>query len=232
MTVARLSISLLLLLLPLCLAQQSPSVAISTQPAPSPLPDVVLNVPRLHVGKLQLVVKNLTAHVSLNARVGNLVKLNAGVNASLQYVNLTISDVNAQVYLGVKLDNLVKIVNTTLDTVDALPDILNAVNGLLGQLINSTTGNILQRIIDPLGSIIERTLDSTGAVLSTTVLGNVKNLFQLLTTVTQAQQVVSTFSDPLSGALVEVISSLDGSQILGTRVINPGSLLGGIDLPV
>jgi hypothetical protein len=43
-----------------------------------PCPDVFLDVPNLSVNQIYLAVDNLEAHVSLNAKVANLVQLTAG----------------------------------------------------------------------------------------------------------------------------------------------------------
>jgi hypothetical protein len=53
-------------------------------------PDVWLNVPNLSVQEISLVVENLQAHVSISANVANLVSINAGVDVSIDTVNLTI----------------------------------------------------------------------------------------------------------------------------------------------
>jgi hypothetical protein len=54
-------------------------------------PDVWLNVPDLSVDEISIVVEDLQAHVSLSAGVANLVSLNAGVDVSIDKVNLTIT---------------------------------------------------------------------------------------------------------------------------------------------
>lgn len=66
-------------------------------------PDVYLNVPELHVGRIELDVEQLSADINLNANVANLVQLNAGVQVSIQKVNITISEVDAEVELVVRL---------------------------------------------------------------------------------------------------------------------------------
>lgn len=76
------------------------SVSLATTGA---APDVYLNVPELHVGRIELDVENLSADLNLNAKVANLVQLNAGVQVSIQKVNLTISEVDAEVELVVRL---------------------------------------------------------------------------------------------------------------------------------
>jgi hypothetical protein len=66
-------------------------------------PDVYLNVPELHVGRIELTVDELKADINLNAKVANLVQLNAGVQVSIQKVNITIAEVDAEVELVVRL---------------------------------------------------------------------------------------------------------------------------------
>jgi hypothetical protein len=53
-------------------------------------PDVWLNVPNLSVDEISLVVENIQAHVSISATIANLVSRNAGVDVSIDKVNLTI----------------------------------------------------------------------------------------------------------------------------------------------
>src|ERR1700683_4334581 len=62
-------------------------------------PDVLLNVPQLSVGRIELDVDNLKADINLNANVASLVKINAGVAVSITKVNITIADVEAQLEL-------------------------------------------------------------------------------------------------------------------------------------
>lgn len=54
-------------------------------------PDVWLSVPNLSVDRISLIVENLTAQVSLTASVAGLVSINAGVDVSIDKVNLTIA---------------------------------------------------------------------------------------------------------------------------------------------
>ena len=72
-----------------------------------------------------MVVDDLFAHVSLNAKAANLVTLDAGVDVSIKKVNLTIADVDAQVQLTVRLGNVNKIVNRVMDSLDKNPNLLN-----------------------------------------------------------------------------------------------------------
>ena len=74
-------------------------------------PDVLLVVPELHVGRIELDVDNLQANLNLNADVASLVQINAGVAVSITKVNITITDVDAELELIVRLGHLVDIVN-------------------------------------------------------------------------------------------------------------------------
>lgn len=58
--------------------------------------DVFLDVPNLSVGSINLHVGKLEAQVSLSAKVGTLLVLDAGVSANIEKVNLTITGVQAQ----------------------------------------------------------------------------------------------------------------------------------------
>ncbi|GAB7342738.1 hypothetical protein MBLNU457_g0885t1 [Dothideomycetes sp. NU457] len=134
-------------------------------------PDVYLNVPELHVGRIELDVENLSADLNLNAKVANLVQLNAGVQVSIQKVNLTISEVDAEVELVVRLGHLVDTVGRVFDSLDLNPllistignvtsavsnvvgDVVGAVDGLLGSITNG--GQTLNFLVDNLGNIVQ-----------------------------------------------------------------------------
>ena len=69
-------------------------------------PDVLVDVPNLSVDDIRLDVQNVHATVALDARVANLVVLNAGAEASIDRVRLLISGVRAEARLIVRLDKL------------------------------------------------------------------------------------------------------------------------------
>jgi hypothetical protein len=66
-------------------------------------PDVLLDIPNVSVDEIKLDVENLQAHVSLDARVANLVRITAGVDASIDKVHLEIKGVQATALLIVRL---------------------------------------------------------------------------------------------------------------------------------
>lgn len=146
--------------------------AASTQTAP----DVYLNVPTLSVGRIELDVDNLAADINLNANVASLVSLNAGVQVGITKVNLTITDIDAQLELVVRLGkdyrrsrridvsadsllpsgHLVDIVNRVFSSLDLNPLLINTLGN-----VTSVVNNVVGAVDGLLGSITQggKTLD-------------------------------------------------------------------------
>ncbi|KAI4853355.1 hypothetical protein E4T44_00887 [Aureobasidium sp. EXF-8845] len=134
-------------------------------------PDVYLNIPELHVGRIELTVEKLSADLNLNAKVANLVQLNAGVQVAVEKINITISEVDAEVELVIRLCHLVDIVGRVFDSLDlnpllistignatqlvssAITDVVGAVDGLLGSITQG--GSTLNFLVDNLGNIVQ-----------------------------------------------------------------------------
>lgn len=109
----------------------------------STAPDVLLQVPELHVGRIELVVEKLQADLNLNAKVAGLVQINAGVAVSVEKVNITIADVDVNLELVVRLGNLVDIVERVFDSLDLNPLLLSLignVTNLVGEVIGAVDG--------------------------------------------------------------------------------------------
>jgi hypothetical protein len=87
-------------------------------------PDVLVDVPQVHVDEISLEVQDLNARVSLEADVLQLLKLHVGIDATLGRVQLTIKGVEAQALLKVRLDNVAKILDRVLTTIDNNPEIV------------------------------------------------------------------------------------------------------------
>ncbi|WP_242571270.1 hypothetical protein [Streptomyces sp. NP-1717] len=96
-------------------------------------PDVYLDVPVLNIEEIQLDVQDLRAHVSLQAEVLDLLKLNVGADVTLGSVDLDIKGVEAQAQLKVRLHNVATIVNRVLTTIDRNPEILEHLSRGLGE---------------------------------------------------------------------------------------------------
>jgi len=197
-------------------------------------PDVWLNVPNLSVGRIELDVEDLRADINLNAQVASLVTLNAGVAVSIQEVNLTIADVEAELELIVRLGHLVNIVNRVFESLDLNPLLISAINnvtsllepivGVIDGLLGSITqgGTTLNFLIDNLGNIVQEvggTSTIVGNYLTNmTDTGATKNLGSGL--------VQKTFSYTPLNALVDIVFNTAG-QVVQAAVQKAGSGGGG-----
>jgi hypothetical protein len=130
-----------------------------------------------------------------------LLHLNAGVDASINKVSLTIQNVTAKVLLEARLANVVAMVDSVLSSIDLNP-IIATLGEDLGQIINDTTGlisgvssgltersfvldqNILysvnnyagqthrNRILTQTGSIVDQFLDNDGNIYDQQTVGS------------------------------------------------------------
>lgn len=112
----------------------------TAQPGLTPNRDVILEVPELSVDSIGLTVKDVRAHVSLDANAMNLVQITAGVDVYIKQVQLGIVGVFAQAFLYVDLDNVARIVDRVVLTLDRNPDILAQVLKTVDTAVGSLTG--------------------------------------------------------------------------------------------
>ena len=106
----------------------------------TPNRDVILEIPELSVDSIGLTVSDVRAHVALDANAMNLVQITAGVDVGIKKVQLGIVGVMAEAYLYVDLDNVAKIVNRVVQTLDRNPQILIQVLKTVDTAVNSITG--------------------------------------------------------------------------------------------
>jgi len=201
------------------------SISSSSDSSSSTPPDVYLNVPNLSVGRIELDVDNLQANLNLAANVASLVSINAGVAVSVQKVNLTITDVEAELELIVRLDHLVDVVNRVFQSLDLNPllitalnnvtsvldEVVGAVDGLLGSITQG--GTTLSFIVDNLGNIVQ---EVTGGV--STIVGNyLQNMtYTGVSTSLQGGLTQKQYSYSPLGALVNIIFNTAGQIVQAT----------------
>ncbi|KIW90658.1 uncharacterized protein Z519_08441 [Cladophialophora bantiana CBS 173.52] len=101
-------------------------------------PDVFLNA-SVSVGEIDITLKNLTAKINIDAQVLSLLQFNAGVDLSINAVQLTIQNVSARVELEARLENLVLMINDTLNSIDLNP-VIATLGCDVGSLLNNTLG--------------------------------------------------------------------------------------------
>ena len=97
-------------------------------------PDVLLDVPILKVEEIDLEVEDLRAHVSLRAEVGDLVKINVGVDAYLNHLKLEVKGVEAQALLKVRLERVLDTLNRAIEAIDRNPQLLGVQTEAASQL--------------------------------------------------------------------------------------------------
>lgn len=191
--------------------------------------DVYLNVPDIHVDLIQLIVTKINVSLDLDLKVSNLVTLTAGVNAYIEQINLTISGVRAQAELVVHLDNVVKIVENTLDTVaehpELITEIVDAVGGLISKLAGvlvqtvNALGQVVQTVVDTAGNILTQTLGQGGNVVSQSILGNVNSL-QVVSAVTNAAGQYVTQVKNSDGSIYSIVYDKQGGKIVNVAVVS------------
>jgi hypothetical protein len=112
-------------------------IAPSANSGLTPNRDVILEVPELSVDSIGLTVQDVRAHVSLDANAMNFVQITAGVDVGIRKVQLSISGVLAEAYLYVDLDNVARIVDRVVLTLDRNPQILTQVLQAVDTTVNA-----------------------------------------------------------------------------------------------
>jgi hypothetical protein len=199
--------------------------------------DVVLDIPNLCVNRIFLKVDSVTAKLNLNARVANLVRIDAGADVLIGTVDLTVQGVRAQALLLVDLDDVVYIVDQTLTFVDNHPEIVQqlgstlqttvgAVGGLVNRLLMGTVtiaGQTVQRLIDPgTGSIIEKAVTAAGQQAAERVVGNITQLPVISQVTDAAGNLVKRARDAATNAIVQYTLNKAG-KLLAASIIQAGT---------
>jgi hypothetical protein len=109
----------------------------TTTQGTTPNRDVILEIPELSVDSIGLTVQNVKAHVSLDANAMNLVQITAGVDVGIKKVQLGIVGVYGEVYLYADLDNVARIVDRVVNTLDRNPKILTQVLAAVDTTVNA-----------------------------------------------------------------------------------------------
>jgi hypothetical protein len=184
-------------------------------------------------------VQNVRVQIALDARVANLLVLNAGANAGIDRVRLQISGVGAEARLIVRLDKVAKILDRTLQTIDNNPKILtnllsavdttvNTVGGVANNALQpggvvsqavGTVGQTLNDVTAPGGNIVEHTVDTAGKVVGNDkTVGRLLDLPVISQTANAAGQAVKQVRDQ-TGAVIEYTLDAAG-KVVGSRVVS------------
>lgn len=94
-------------------------------------PDVLLDVPSLHVEELNLKAEQLRVRVSFGAELADMVKINVGLEAEVDGLELEAKGIEAEAQLKARLGNVRAIFSQVLSTLDNNPSL---VQDLVGNL--------------------------------------------------------------------------------------------------
>jgi hypothetical protein len=123
-------------------------------------PDVLLDVPVVKIDKIDIEVDDLDARVALLAKVRKLLNLKVGAHAHLGEVELKIEGVEAQALLKARLDNVSKILERVLLSLDRNPELLEGVGHAVEE-VGGGTGHLL----DESGDAVEDVGEGAGKAL-------------------------------------------------------------------
>jgi hypothetical protein len=131
-------------------------------------PDVLLDVPVVKVDEINLEVEELRARVSLQAEVLDLLRLNVGADVFIGHVGLEIKGVEAQALLKVRLDNVARIVDRVLTTIDRNPQILEQITEGVGSAVGDLgngAGTAVEELGEGAGSAVEELGEGAGTAV-------------------------------------------------------------------
>jgi hypothetical protein len=158
------------------------------------------------------------------------------VQLSVEKVNITIVDVEAQLELIVRLGHLVDIVNRVFESLDLNPlligvinnvtslvgDVVGAVDGLLGSITQG--GKTLNFLVDNLGNIVQE-VAGAGTDAASTIVGNYKSNMTATGVVKQVGDGLTQkeFSYTPLNALVDIVFNAAGQVVQATVQKKSGS---------
>jgi hypothetical protein len=172
-------------------------------------PDVLLDVPNLSVDELTIEVSNLQAHIALDARLANLLKLTAGADVNIDNVKIQLKGVQAQATLIVRLDNVRAIIERTLQTLDNNPQLVTQLLSTVDNAVG-TVGGVANNAVGTVGGIAGNLLRS-GQVLDLARAG----LTEVSRTVNGSGQTVRQVRSG-TGQLLEVVTDA-ANRIVSSR---------------
>ena len=191
-------------------AQQRPTTSTTFQGTPHY--DVVLEVPRLSVDSIILKVDTLRARLSLGAQAANLVRLSAGAYVGIDQVELEIRGVVAEAYLYVDLDNVARVVDRVVQTLEKNPELITGLLSTVDSTVN-TVGGVANTALQP-GGVVSQTVGVVGRTLNNVTAPN-GVLSEVLNTTGQTVQRVLDSSGNIVEKTLGTAGAVVSSNIVG-----------------
>jgi hypothetical protein len=127
-------------------------------------PDVLLDVPVVKVDLIDIEVDDLDARLAVRANVRKLLKLQIGAHAHLGQVELKIEGVEAQALVKARLENVSRILERVLTSLDRNPKLLEGV-GKAVEEVGGGAGHLLGesgQAVEDVGEGAEQALPEVG----------------------------------------------------------------------
>jgi hypothetical protein len=96
--------------------------------------DVYVNAPVVKVDEIKFELDDLRAHLAVLAEAGHFVQISAGVGVRLGKVELDIQGVETQALLETRLENVTKILERVVTSLERNPELLKSVGDALGDV--------------------------------------------------------------------------------------------------
>ena len=96
--------------------------------------DVYVDAPVVKVDEIKFEVDDLRAHLAVLAEAGHFVQISAGAGVRLGKVELEIQGVETQALLEARLENVTKILERVVTSLERNPELLKSVGDALGDV--------------------------------------------------------------------------------------------------
>jgi hypothetical protein len=123
--------------------------------------DVYVDAPVVKVDEIKFEMDDLRAHLAVLAEAGHFVQISAGAAVRLGKVELEIQGVETQALLEARLDNVTKILERVVTSLERNPDLLKSVGDALGDVgagahnLLTDTGDAVKSAGKGAGSAVE-----------------------------------------------------------------------------
>jgi hypothetical protein len=130
--------------------------------------DVYVDAPVVRVDEISFEIDDLRAHLAALAEVGHFVQINAGVGVRLGKVELEIQGVETQALLEVRLENVGKILERVVTSLERNPELLKSVGEALGDVgggahdLLTDTGDFVRNVGKGAGGAVEEVGQGAG----------------------------------------------------------------------
>jgi hypothetical protein len=130
--------------------------------------DVYVDAPVVKVDEIKFEIDDLRAHLAVLAEAGHFVQINAGVGVRLGKVELEIQGVETQALLEARLENVTKILERVVTSLERNPELLRSVGDALGDVgggahdLLGDTGQTVKSAGKGAGSAVEQVGQGAG----------------------------------------------------------------------